>query len=127
MIAVLFASIEDESIMQWSFPSADRGSFMRMQFVLSAVITTFDETNVGFPITRGTSSALWEIVRGNPWVIVLIWFDSLYYYFYYYYYRNLLLLLFKLMLLILVYGRVIIEAYAIGTCLRILLIRCFNL
>jgi hypothetical protein len=57
-IAVLFASIEDESIMQWSFPSADRESFMRMQFVLSALITTFDETNVGFPITRGTSSAL---------------------------------------------------------------------
>jgi hypothetical protein len=50
-IAVLFASIEDKSIMQWSYPSADRESFMRMQFVLSPLITTFDETNVGLPIT----------------------------------------------------------------------------
>jgi hypothetical protein len=50
-IAVLFAYIDDESIMQWSFPSADREPFMRMQFILSALVTTFDETNVGFPIT----------------------------------------------------------------------------
>jgi hypothetical protein len=41
-IAVLFASIEAESIMQWSFPSDDWESFIRMQFVLSALITTFD-------------------------------------------------------------------------------------
>jgi hypothetical protein len=44
--------------MQWSFPSDDLVSFMLMQFVLRAVITTFAETNVGFPTTRGTSSAL---------------------------------------------------------------------
>jgi hypothetical protein len=29
-----------------------------MQFVLSALITTLDATNVGLPITQGTSSAL---------------------------------------------------------------------
>jgi hypothetical protein len=45
-IAVLFASIDAESIMQWSFPIFDLVSFMLTQFVLSAVITLFADTNI---------------------------------------------------------------------------------
>jgi hypothetical protein len=50
-ILVLFASINDESLMQWSL---------------------FAATNVGLPTTQGTSSACMgnEIVQGIPRVIV---------------------------------------------------------
>jgi hypothetical protein len=109
-MAVLFFSIEAESIMQWRFLSDDRGSFIRMQFVLSALITTFDEPNVGFPITQGTSSAL----MGNlsryslGGSITMVWLILLL--------LLLLLLLSKLMILIRVIIVIeVIEADAINT------------
>ena len=58
VLAEILASMLDVSIMQWSFPKFDLSSSIAMQFVLSAVMTTFDDMNVGSPTTGGTSSAL---------------------------------------------------------------------